>query len=195
MRLGRRGNPAALSFAPPTSSVRGGACYSQAVPAHPIWPALLSFAIPIVGWSLGFIVDHDIFAWLGLFGGISVAAMSGAAILWAKVAVAGQPAPRLDTRAQLLAFVSEAEAIKTAIQAQRDLAEIGEDARTWHERVAPFVRERLGEVYAARLASDPGVRGGEPFGLPTDYLTRWRWLNNRTVHLQAFAGELSREPD
>ena len=192
--MGRRGNPAAFSFAGGASFVRTGACYSQAVPVHPIWPALLSFAIPVVGWSLGFILAHDAFAWIGLFLGIAVAALSGARMLWAgAVSAVARPSPRIDTGAQLALFIREAEAIKASIEARRDLAEIGEEAREWHERVAAFVRERLGEAFCARLFSDPGVRGGEPFGLPADYLTRWRWLNNRTVHLNEFIRELGRE--
>jgi hypothetical protein len=161
------------------------------VKVHPAWPALLSFAIPVVGWSLGFIVDHDAFAWIGLFGGVAVAALCGARMLWATVEVADTRDRRIDVRVQLAEFISEAETLKEAVRAQDDLAEIDLETGDWHERVCVFVRARMGETFAARLVGDPAIRGGEPFGLPTEHLRRWRWLNGRIFRLQEFARELA----
>lgn len=158
---------------------------------HPVWPALLSLAIPIVGWSLGFIVDHDAFAWLGLFGGIAVAALSGARILWARVLISDAADRRTDVRVELAVFIAEAEQIKAALCAQEPIAEIDPETSDWHQRVTAFVRSHLGEAFAVRLLADPDIRGGEPFGLPNQHLGRWRWVNYRVLRLQEFARELA----
>jgi hypothetical protein len=183
MARGRRGNPAAFFF--------WRSCYDLAVKAHPVWPALLSFAIPVVGWSLGFIVGHDIFAWLGLFGGIAVAALSGARILWAQVKVGDAADRRQDLRAELAILIAEAEQLKEAVRALEPLADVDPSATDWYQRTTTFVRVRLGEAFAARLLTDPLIRGGEPFGLPSAHLGRWRWLNYRVLRLQEFASELA----
>lgn len=162
--------------------------------AHPIWPALLSFAIPVIGWSLGFIVDHDIFAWLGLFGGISVAALSGARMLWAQIRLGDSRNLRDDVRDRLGAFIAEAEQLKADLVAWEDLGEFDADANNWHERVSAFVRTWIGEAFAVRLFSDPDIRGGEPFGLSSERLGRWRWLNFRVLRLKEFASELASVP-
>ena len=162
--------------------------------AHPIWPALLSFAIPVVGWSLGFIVAHDVFAWLGLFGGISVAALSGANILWARIRTDDGRGGRQEPAARLTAFLAEAERLKADLVAWEDLAEVDREVSDWRDRVLAFVRDRMGETFAARLFSDPDIRGGEPFGLSAERLGRWRWLNYRTYRLQEFAEELACAP-
>jgi len=164
------------------------------VKTDPVWPALLSFAIPIIGASLGYIVAHDIFAWLGLFGGIAVAALSGAKMLWARIELPKPVGQRKDVPSQLAAFIAEAEQLKADLVAWEDLAELDPEVNDWRARVTALVRERLGEAFAIRVFSDPDIRGGEPFGLSAERLGRWRWLNYRTHRLQELAAELAPAP-
>jgi hypothetical protein len=106
---------------------------------------------------------------------------------YASVQQEQQQAERREIRERLETFILEGRTLLGQIRdTQRDLP--NRSADEWAQRAELYVRDKLGERYAARFRNDIGDMYGDA-AVPAARLGYWRAVRNRIVNLESISAE------